>query len=348
LAVKKSELGEKVNPQVFNHLRSILRSFFTWQIGKRHYPGVLGNPVVVKRIPNRGKGANPEHIIKPGDLQRWLDGVVWDDLPYLICTAILGIRPETVMRLSWENFYWDAGYVEIAEIISKCGKACPPLTDLVKEMLVKYRDCRGPVVVFDGTPERVRQVAKQLGIVKRFHNNARKSAISYTWKMLMEKYENEEKVETLMSEWFGNSQEVRRLYYKVKVTHPDAIAYFACTRVVSEVSLTPDDVENYRQRQILAFLRTHLEIAAKGNVHNPATTLDILENISEEVLKKAGETYPKASLPGFITISPFASRQIAPIKPFKRKTSRLSPCIVDELRTLLPDADDKQSYMTLN
>ena len=315
--VTVTKYGRFFKAPTHDHRRNILKTFFNFL--KAHNFYFRDNPVVLKRLGNRGRTPSREDIISGEDLQKLLNAARWEDIPFIVCSFILGIRSDTIPRLRWKNFDWDRGDVEISYLISKCGKAHAKLTPEVRATLEPFMQCRGPLIVHAETPARVRQLAKKLGIVRGdFNNHARKSAISHRYAELLATTNKHEAAATMDLE-FGNSEEVRKMWYECRLKPEQAAQYRACKRILPPViNLSVIEARWYLTFQLEGYVRNKMAILARKKQFNPLTAPEIVENITLLQVSKAAKYFVAGpSFPSCIQI--VGGSPGMPILPIRRE-----------------------------
>lgn len=141
--------------------------------------------------------------------------------PYFIIGAWLGLRPTEMLRLKWEHFDWDKGYLNIgAEVAQKTMKQrFVPLNAKAAGLLAPWRKATGACCL---RPSQLyaSAIARKAGIITEWHQDVlRHSYISYR----LAQGSNRGTV----AEEAGNSEKVIRSNYRRPLRREDGEAWFA-------------------------------------------------------------------------------------------------------------------------
>ena len=168
-----------------------LSTFFNWCI-KNKRGGVVENPI--KECTPIPEGKKPTKIYTPQEVQKIINSAVeWagevtpriveDKTPiitYMVLGFWLGIRPDEILRLSWDDIDLEVGEVLVSDEAVKTGDSrYVTIPENAKEWLMKYR---GKGMVFPHSKERRRSWRDKVmekAEIKHLQDGARHSYATY-------------------------------------------------------------------------------------------------------------------------------------------------------------------------
>jgi hypothetical protein len=335
--------GVIINTTVHDQIGSILHTYFGWLKKNNHYPKALPNPAKVKKEGTGSRDPSPEDAIWAKDIQRWMDEIQWEDFAYFIFSVKLGIRSDTIPRLTWADVKWDLGYVDITNLKSKCGSSRPKLTPEILEMLKPFRGCKGTIVVHTQTQSRILRRAIALKIFSKANNQARKTAISNCYEEGKKLYGDKD-APAVMDEMFGNSADTRNTWYKIPRSPEEAQKFRECKRILPEIFISKFEARRYLGAQYAAFVRTEMALRRKKKRFKNNTAHHKIEKIAETVWNLALKEFRGCpSLPTNVKIRGLGpDEQLAPLwsgrttRP-KRFNPLLPPNIINKLNEVIPE-----------
>jgi integrase len=299
--IKKTSKGDVVKQSTHDHTIDVLANFFNFLLVNGYYPRLLSNPVQIRRIGNKRRAPSQACIFTSEEWQRLLDALPWYAVPAAFCMFRLGIRPETVLRVSWEDFDWSRNHVNVNQVINKAYGAFPEFTKEDIGLLKYWQNCTGPIVVFADTVAQIYQTARRLKIRKVFNDDARKSAISLRGALLWEL--DQEDVVAKLNREFGNSADVRATFYECRRTAEEGTEYAKVTRSFADLVITAKLARDYRMAQMRAAVRVAMAISEATHEHTFTTDPSVIKTLRRAALKKAWESLSKAcAFPTFIKI----------------------------------------------
>jgi hypothetical protein len=299
--IKHDHKEDDVKGSTHDHIIDVLRTFYGWMRSHGYYSRLLDNPVQVLRIGKRRLTPDETAIFSASELQRLYNALPFHAIPAAVCLFELGIRPGTLLRLSWSDFDWKRGYVNVSALINKAGGAKPVLTPAIRAKLAPWRKCTGPIVLLADTLKVTRQIIKKvLGRIE-YSNDARKTAISMRAAVLLK--QDAKNCQARLSQEFGNSPAVRDHHYWVLRTPAEAKAYFATTIKVVAATITATAARALREAQFRSAGRVAMAIseAMRHYTHtSPKAKVDMLRR---KAIQKARETLAQvALLPSFVKV----------------------------------------------
>jgi hypothetical protein len=304
--IKKNPDGaDKVVQSTHDHLIDVFRTFYNWLRGRAYFSPLLDNPVQLKRIGNRRRTPKESAIFSAEEYALLLASLPWWAIPVAVLLFELGVRPGVIKRLSFSDIEMDA-VIHLTRLINKAGAAYPVLYPGIQAKLMAWINCTGPVMVYAGTLELIRDTIREVLGREDYNDDARKTAISMRAAILL--HEDAANAEARLDEEFGNSSDVREIYYRVRRLPKGkaleaAKAYFAVAWKPTPVSLPAAKAREMREAQIRSAGRVAMAISeAKQEItHDASKKKRALMRAKAE--KMARETLQKEGLfPAFVTV----------------------------------------------
>jgi hypothetical protein len=274
--IKKNPDGaDKVVQSTHDHLIDVFRTYYNWLRGRAYYSPLLDNPVQMKRIGTRRRLPKESAIFSAQEYALLLASLPWWAIPTAVCLFELGVRPGVIKRLSFSDVELDA-VVHLTRLINKAGAAYPVLYPGIKAKLMPWSHCSGPVMVYAGILELIRDTIREVLGREDYNDDARKTAISMRAAILI--HEDAANAEARLDEEFGNSSDVREIYYRVRrlpkgqAAVDAAKAYFAVSWEPTPVSLPAAKAREMREAQIRSAGRVAMAISeAKQEITHDAS-----------------------------------------------------------------------------
>ena len=172
-------------------------------------------------VPRITAKAGDVGVFSPEEIGTLLANANENVLPFLAIGAFAGLRTAEILRLEWEDFRWDQGYIDISREKSKTAtRRLVPILPNLAAWLESYREKTGKVCPL----KNMQSSAKRLGMsekvkVKWRQNVLRHSFISY--RVAVTKNINQVAFES------GNSPQMVNSQYRELVAPKAAEEYFA-------------------------------------------------------------------------------------------------------------------------
>jgi hypothetical protein len=339
--IVKTPKGDIVKQATHDHTIDILANFFNFLLNNGYYPRLLPNPVQIRRIGNKRRAPSQSCIFTVDEFQRLLDALPWYLVPAAICMFRLGIRPETIPRLSWEDFDWARKIVNVSQVINKAGAAYPILNDTDLALFKDWMHCTGPLAVPPGAVAEIYETARRLKIRKNFKDDGRKTSISMRGAVLWEL--DREDVEAKLNREFGNSSDVRTTFYECPRSADEGVAYSKVTRSLPDQVITAKFAREYRMAQMRAAVRIAIAISEAKHEHTYTTDPSTLNNLRRAALKKAWESLSKdGAFPTFIKFTGEAELSNAHLSRLVKHMEREVAQVLNSLNEIYANDPDGQ------
>ena len=208
-----------VGPQTVRNFLTVVGSMFSYAVKQGRSPR---NPVANVERPDVRR--DDPGILTPEQLQRLLNDLPDDTVPFVALSAFAGLRPMEVRRLQWQDINFKTGLITVKSSTSKTKRRrTVPMMDNLRAWLQPLAKEEGPVVeLADLTirQKRIKPARERVGLKVWPHDCLRHSAASY-WLQI-------EGDAARVALWLGHSQEVLHQHYKGLLNDPaDASAWFA-------------------------------------------------------------------------------------------------------------------------
>jgi len=206
-------------PRSRNNLRSTLITFFNFAKTRGYLPRDMKTEAdFITRASVKGGDIC---IFTPAEMAKLFHAADRDNIPFLVLSALAGLRHAEVLRLDWEDIRWSQNCIEVGKDKSKTAtRRLVPLLPSAANWLADYRGSEGKVCRYAREQRRVQRLAesKELGLTWR-QNILRHSFISY-------RVAATQNVAQVALE-AGNSPQMIFSNYRALVTPQDATDYFA-------------------------------------------------------------------------------------------------------------------------
>jgi integrase len=166
-----------IGPRTFNNYRSAVHALTQFAKQQHYLPRDWSELDAVQTI--KLKKAHRILIFTPDEIQTLLSAATDRIRPFLLLGAFAGIRHEEIKRLTWANIRPDKGYIILPRETTKTErKRMPPILPNLRERLLYYSGCHGPVCTYQKPDQAAAKLAKRCGL-KWKRNALRHSFISY-------------------------------------------------------------------------------------------------------------------------------------------------------------------------
>lgn len=177
LRARKTKSGRSIGPRTFNNYRSAVQALTQFAKQQRYLPRDWSELDAAQPI--KLKKAHRILIFTPDEIQTLLSAASDRIRPFLILGAFAGIRHEEIKRITWANIRVDKGYIILPGDKTKTErKRMPPILPNLREWLVYYSGCHGPVCTYKKPDQAAAKLARRCGL-KWKRNALRHSFISY-------------------------------------------------------------------------------------------------------------------------------------------------------------------------
>jgi integrase len=201
-----------------NHRSSIMR-LFNWAIEKERLPSNMANPVE-KSSTYKSETTGSPGIFTPSELQKLLDTVEEDWMPYIAIAAFAGPRSAEIPRLEWESVLFDEKVIVLDARHTKTKRRrVAQMPDNLVLWLKSYSGKKeGPICPSKNPNKMTNRLSKDAKVLWK-HNGLRHSYVSYQMAILRDAAK--------VAEQCGNSPEQVQANYKANALESEAKKWFA-------------------------------------------------------------------------------------------------------------------------
>lgn len=205
-------------PRFFNNRLATWHTFLNWSRRKNYWPKGEKHAAELttrKDLPNK-----VPDIFTPEQAHAILKILPENLVPYFVIGSWLGLRPTEMLRLKWEHFDWERGYVNLDEkiVLKTQTQRFVPINDKARELLIAWEREKGKCCPFHSREE-ISKLARAAGIISEWPQDVlRHSYISYRIAQGASKGK--------VAEEAGNSEQVIRKNYRRPLRAEDGAAWF--------------------------------------------------------------------------------------------------------------------------
>ena len=224
-----TELGEDIlrgwigrgqpAPRFFNNRLATWKTFLNFCREKNWWPRGEKHPA--EQIDRKDLPDKSPEILTPAQAHGILKLLPETLVPYFAIGCWLGLRPTEILRLRWEHFDWEGGYLHlpVAVVQKTLRERYVPLNDKARELLIHWRGEQGKCSILHAREE-ISKLAREKEIISEWPQDVmRHSYISYRLALGDSR--------SVVAEQAGNSESEIRKSYRRPLRREDGEAWFS-------------------------------------------------------------------------------------------------------------------------